>query len=271
MVPHLNPSDFESLKNYVVSIFPAALTPLCVSAQSQQEEIKLLNRTIGSERFFFVVDLTRFEITVSSGIQQWLGYYEKEFSLKKYWKLVHPGLQKSVHTVFLQLCNLLCTGKFELAFMVQRYSSLIALKHAKGHYLLAKRTASVFQYDRQNRLTEYLNEFTIIGPYNSEPLAPFFFTNKGEEEKQRGEVVLQKAIEQFLGMKVFSPNELDVARLIAYEPGITQAEIAAVLNKSVYTIDTYYKRFLKKAREFFCIHFLTVGDAATYLRNSGLL
>ena len=271
MMTNLDPSDFDSLKQHVTSIFSDPVAPLCVSKENQQEEIKSLNRTIGSERFFFVVDLTTFDITVSGGVQRWLGYYEKDFTLKKYWKLVHPGMQKPVHTVFLQLCDLLCNGRFELQFMVQRYSSLIALKHADGRYLLAKRTASVFQYDKQNRLTEYLNEFTLIGPYNGEPLAPFFFTDKGETEKQRGQIVMQKTIEQFLGMKVFSVNELHVARLIAYKPGITQAEIADELNKSVHTINTYYKRFLKKSREFFCNDFPAVSDAASYLRNSGLL
>jgi hypothetical protein len=271
MASKLDPADFKSLKAHVISIFPGELAPKAVSSQQQEEEIRLLARTIGSERFFFVVDLTTFEITVSDGIQRWLGYYEKDFTLQKYWKLVHPGMQKPVHTIFLQLCEVLCKGQFELKFMVQRYSSLIALKHAAGHYVLAKRTASVFQYDEQNRLTEYLNEFTIVGKYNGEALTPSFFTDKGEAEKERGSVVMQKAIEQFLGMKVFSVSELNVARLLAYNPGITLGEIAKILHKSPHTIDTYYKRFLRKSRDFFCMDFPSVGDAARFLRNTGLL
>lgn len=267
----LNAADFDSLQQYVISIFPEKMSPLAVSAKSQKEEIESLQRTIGSERFYFIVDLTTFEITSCDGIQRWLGYYEKDFSLKKYWGLVHPGMQKSVHTIFLQLCNILCTGKFSLAFMVQRYSSLIAIRHYKGHYLLAKRTASVFQYDKQNRLTEYLNEFTIIGRYNDEPLTPTFFTNKGEEESQRGEIVMKQAMEQFLGMKIFSVNELHVARLLAYKPGITQKEIAEVLDKSIHTIDTYCKRFLKKSKDFFHSDFPSAREAALYLQKSGLL
>lgn len=271
MTLQLDPSDFESLKEYVISVFPENLASLHVPVSKQQEEIASLNRTIGSQRFFFVVDLTRFEIIASSGVQRWLGYYEKDFTLKKYWKLVHPGMQKTVHTVFLQLCNVLCKGEFELEFMVQRYSSLIAIKHSKGHYLLAKRTASVFQYDKKNRLTQYLNEFTIIGLYNGEPLTPSFFTDKGEDEEKRGKIIMQKTVQQFLGMKIFSVSELQVARLIAYHPGITQIEIAAELNKSYNTINTYYKRFLKKARAFFCTDFSTVNDAALHLQKSGLL
>lgn len=271
MIPQFDPSDFNLLKKYVLSIFPEDPSPSVVSPARQEEEINSLKRTIGSERFFFVVDMKTFEISKIEGVQRWLGYYEKEFTLKKYWGLVHPGLQKATHSVFLQLCSVLCTGRFALEFMVQRYSSLTALRHHKGHYLLVKRTASVFQYDQDNRLTAYLNEFTIIGNYNGESLSPTFFTDKGEQEAERGELVMKKVLDNFLKLKVFSVNELHVARIIAYQHGIRQHEIAAILGKSIHTIDTYCKRFLKKSREYFHHEFSTVSDAAIFLQKAGLL
>jgi hypothetical protein len=269
--PAFDPSDFDQLKSHVISLYPTHLAPACVPAQLQTEELSSLKRTIGSERFYFVVNMETFEITHSEGIEQWLGYYGKEFSLKKYWGLVHPGLQKLTHTVFVQMAEILGRGKFKLEFMVQRYSSMTAIRHAKGHYLLLKRTASVFQYDTENRLRDYLNEFTIIGEYNGEPLTPSFFTNKGEPEKERGQIVMQQVIDSFLGLKIFSPNELQVARAFVYQPGSTQKDIAAILNKSPHTIDTYCKRFLRKAREYFHHDFPSVNDAALYLQKNGLL
>ena len=267
----LDPSDFDQLKSHVISLYPEKVAPVCVSSRQQMEELASLKRTIGSERFYFVVNMETFEITHSDGIQQWLNYFEKEFTLKKYWGLVHPGLQKLTHTVFVQMADILCQGKFKLEFMVQRYSSMTAIRHANGHYLLLKRTASVFQYDTENRLREYLNEFTIIGQYNGEPLAPSFFTNKGEQEKERGAIVMQQVIDSFLGLKIFSPNELQVARALVYQPGCTQKEIATMLGKSPHTIDTYCKRFLNKAREYFHHEFPNVNDAASYLHKNGLL
>ncbi len=269
--PTFDPSDFNKLRDYVISLYPDQPAPVCVPERLQREELSSLKRTIGSERFFFVVDMESFEITHVEGVQQWLNYYEKEFTLKKYWGLVHPGLQKLTHTVFVQMAEILCDGRFKLEFMVQRYSSMTAIRHSKGHYLLLKRTASVFQYDSENRLREYLNEFTIIGRYNGEPLAPSFFTNKGEPEKERGAIVMQQVIDSFLGLKIFSPNELQVARAIVYQPGCTQKDIALMFNKSPNTIDTYSKRFLRKAREYFHYDFLTVNDASSYLHKNGLL
>jgi DNA-binding CsgD family transcriptional regulator len=271
MKGYLNPEDFNALQDYVVNLFPAIPDSPVVSKKKQEQEITSISKTIGSQRFLFVVDMTTFDISYQEGVQRWLGYPEKDFTLKQYWKLVHPGMQKMSHAVFLQMADILCRGQFKLEFMVQRYSSLTALKHYNGSYLLLKRTASVFQYDKSNRLTEYLNEFTIIGKYNGEPLTPVFFNDNGKAEAERGAMVMRQVIEHFLGMKIFSVNELQVARILAYNEGITQKAIAAMLKKSPNTIDTYCKRFLRKARQFFHHEFAAVTDAAGYLKENGLL
>jgi len=268
---NLDPTNFDLLKTYVMGLLPDQAVSLQVPEKLQKQELASLKRTIGSERFYFVVDMTSFEITSMAGVEQWLGYYEKEFSLKKYWGLVHPGLQKLTHAVFLQMVEILCGGKFALEFMVQRYSSLTALRHRNGHYLLIKRTASVFQYDSESRLREYLNEFTIIGDYNGEALSPNFFTDKGEPESERGQLVMQKVMESFLGLKIFSPAELQVARILVYQKAVTQKEIARILGKSPHTIDTYCKRFLIKAREYFHYEFSSALEAAIYLHRNGLI
>lgn len=267
----LDPTNFDQLRQYVISLFPEQLAPPAVPESQLEEEIRSISRTIGSHRFYFVVDMTTFEISQCGGIEQWLGYYEKEFTLKKYWGLVHPGLQMAAHAVFVQMANILCTGKFQLAFMVQRYGSFTAIKHAKGHYLLLKRIASVFQYDSNNHLTGYLNEFTIIGPYNGEALSPSFFTDKGEQETKRGNIIMEKVADTFHKMKDFSPQQLHIARLLVYEDGVSQRQIATRLNVAPATIKTHCDRFLDSARQRFHHDFSSVLEAATYLQKTGLL
>ncbi|MBL7727966.1 MAG: hypothetical protein JNM68_09785, partial [Dinghuibacter sp.] len=225
-----------------------------------------------NERFYFVVNLPDFELQQATGIQKWLGYPEKEFSLKKYWDhVVHPGRKQSLQLIVEEMYAMLCNGTFPLQFMVQRFAVLLPVKHYQGHYLLAKKTASIFQYDKKNRLVAYLDEFTIIGEYHEEPVGMRIFNETGERETEKEKEIRTKAIERFLGMRVFSVNELQVARKLAYNPGITKPEIAREFDRSVHTIDTYYKRFLKKARGFFDSDFPTVQDAAGYLKNEGLL
>lgn len=200
-------------------------------------------------------------------MQQWLGYPAREFSLKQYLHLVHPGKQMALLNFAVQLYGTLCIGQVPLAFMVQRYSSLVVLRHYQGHYLLFKKTSSIFQYDEKKRLLAYMNEFTRIGMYNDEPFSPSFFNSGGGEEKEHGGEVQRKAIEQFVGMKVFSVQELQVASKIAYHLGITQVAIAIKPN----TVDTYFKRFLAKARNYFHTDFPSAQDAATYLHREGLV
>lgn len=262
---------FEELREYVTSIFPEQEMNLKVPLDEQEQEIELLKETIGSERFFFVVDLQKFEIREKAGIQRWLGFSENSFTLHQYWNIVHPGRRKALMLVALELYKTMCTGKYPLNFMVQRYSSRVAIKNHKGQYLLAKKTSSVFQYDHQNRLTSYLNEFTIVGPYNGEPLMPNFFTKWGEAESLKGNEVLKAVIAKFVGMKIFSSQELQTARKLAYVPDITQARIADDFNLAPNTIDTYCKRFLAKARDYFHYHFSTATEAALYMKNEGLL
>lgn len=267
-------TDFDELKNLVTSFFDENQSKMkfMVSLEKQQQEINLLNETLGNERFFFIVNLLNFEIQEVHGLQRWLGYSEKGFTLKQYWnQLMHPGQKQSLLLIARQMYEVLCKGTYPLQFMVQRFASLVPLKHRNGIYLLAKKTSSIFQYDDKNKLTAYLNEFTIIGDYNGEALNPRMYNSYGDKETAKEKEILKKTIASFLKMKIFTIGELQTIRKLAYNPGITQSEIAHELELSVHTIDTFYKRFLRKAREFFNVEFLTVLDAAVHLRKEGLL
>ncbi len=271
-------TDFESLRSFVLNLYDVEKQDYnpAVKEEKQETEIDLLKETLGGEHFFFVVDMQNFEITECHGTAKWLGYPEKDFSLKKYWdSVVHPGSKKSLLLVIMRMYEFLSAGKYPLSFMVQRFSTKIALRHRNGHYLLAKKTSSVFQYDKQNRLLAYLDEFTIIGVYNGEAATePRMYNSNGEREKEKEMAILEKVMEAFLKMKVYSVNELQTARKLAYKPQLTQAKLAKELGLSVHTINTYYKRLLTKTRDFFHKtekEIPTTLEAALFLRKEGLL
>lgn len=262
---------FKDLKDFVLSLTPPSPIHYVVSKEQQEIEIFSLKQTLGSRRFFFVTNLENYEIESAQGIERWLGYSEHDFTMKKYLDyVVHPGRRKSMIMVATQIFDACCRGKYSLNFMVQRYNSLVALKHYNGNYLLANKISSVFQYDKNNCLTAYLNEFTIIGDYHDQPMEPAFFLSTGENE-QRGKEILQKTIEQFLQLGVFTDREFQLARKLAYEPYATKQQIAHELDLSVHTVDEYGKRFLTKARAFFQKQFLSVAEAAIYLKKEGLM
>lgn len=269
--------DFDKLQENMLRLFEEDhnLIQPVVTEEAQQKEISLLKQTLGGERFFFVVNMLDFEMLHAHGIQKWLGYSEKEFTLKQYWdQIVHPGSKKPLLLLVQQMYQLLCSGKYELQFMVQRFSSNIGVKHRNGHYLLVKKTSSIFQYDKKNRLLAYMDEFTIIGNYNGEASAPRMFNAFGDLELKKQQEIMLQSLEYFLEMKIFSVKELQIARMLVYKPGITQAQMAQEFNCSVHTIDTYYKRFLTKARDFFHKtekELPNTIEAAQFLKKEGLL
>lgn len=267
-------TNFYNLRQYVQSFFEEDPIPIegMVSGTEQQQEIELLKQTLGGERFFFIIDMPAFEIVQSVGISKWLGYSDTQFKLHDYWEqVVHPECKISLLMIAHQLYGSLCTGKYPLQFMVQRYSGRIALRHRNGHYLLAKKTSSIFQYDSKSRLLGYLNEFTIIGDYNGEPLEPRMYNSSGEREVEKEKEIMERTMQKFLEMKIFSAKELQTARILAYDSEATQGSIADQFNVSRHTVDTFYKRFLEKARNFFGKEFRSATEAAVFLRKDGLL
>lgn len=273
MPSKIDKTNFDVLKDDIISLFNEDHNKiqLVVSLEEQTKEISLLRETLNNERFFFVVNLLNFEIEQIHGIQKYLGYPENEFCYKQYWNhVIHPGKQ-ALKLLARHMYEAFCNGKYPLKFIVQRFTSLVPLKHYDGRYLLTKKTSSVFQYDVNNRLISYIDEFTVIGEYTGQPLDPrmwFEYDNQNSEEKN---LFLKEMLNDFIEMKIFSPNELQIARKLAYNTDITQAQIAEEFGLTVNTVNTYYKRFLEKARDCFKIKFLTFADAASYLKRECIL
>lgn len=271
-------TDFDDLRAFVLNLYNEDYSKLkpVIPEEKQLGEIDLLKETIGGRRFFFVIDMVNFKMMHCHGVQKWLGYSEKEFTLKKYWdSVVHPGAKRSLLLLVKKMYEMLSTGHFPLEFMVQRFSTKLPVKARNGKYLLTLKTSSIFQYDEKNRLLAYLDEFTIIGDYNDEPgTEPVIYNTKGEIETAKVSEILQKVQEQFQRMNVYSLAELQIARKLAYSPEVTQAELAGQFECSVHTIKTLYKRFLFKTREFFNKNedeIPTMLDAVMFLKKEGLL
>lgn len=267
-------TSFNDLKVFVQSLFQeqGKIGKGVVTEEQQMQEVELLKQTLGGERFFFIVSLPDFEIINIVGVNRWLGYSETQFTLEDYWEqVVHPQCKNALLLIAHQLYGSLCAGMYPLQFMVQRYSTRIALRHRDGHYLFVKKTSSIYQHDAQNHLLAYVNEFTIIGEYNGESLEPRMYNSFGDRETEKEQEIMNRAMERFLDMKVFSAKELQTARKLAYEWDCTQQSIADAFNVSKHTVDTFCRRFLEKARRFFGKDFRSANEAAVFLRKEGLL
>ena len=271
-------TDFDTLHQFVMSVNSIDTGRILkVTKEEQEKEISSLKETTGDERFFFVVNMDSFSIEYSCAVKKWLGYSEDQFSLKMYWdRVVHPESKKSLLLVSQQMYKLLCTGHFPLQFMTQRFAGRIVLKHYKGHFLLDKKPSAIFQYDANNRLVKYIDEFTLLGEYDEtnvleNTFGTRIFNTNGESEREKRVEIVTNMVKQFSEMKIFSVTELQTARKIAYTPGITKKELAIHFSLAPATIQTLCNRFLEKARNFFQKDFPTVLAAALYLKQEGLL
>ena len=212
---------------------------------------------------------------LTGGIERWLGYPGREFSIETFFRILHPQAARLMYLTTANLFRIACSGSYPLDEKLDlKYVTLIPLRHYDGHYLTVKKVSSVYEYDNRNRLFSYLNEFTIIGPFNPDKdtpsLKPRISDISGTEQSNLENQVGEALVRSFLSLKIFSRGELGTLQYLAHNPASTQRDIAESSGLSVHTIDTYYKRSLAKAREAFQHDFANVVEVAYFLKQMGL-
>ena len=263
-------SYYEILKSQAGRLLPEAEYTGIVTAAQQAKEIKLLKNTLHYEKFFFVINHHSFITEEVHGIKRWLGYAEKEFTIKKYFSIIHPAHLIAQMTSAYELLESFISGEWPIGFMSHSFINTIALQHANGEYLLFKRIAWPFQHDAENRLLSILNEFTLVGRYNNEPYTVRLADTDGNAIDWNDEM-LKRTKHSFQKQMAFSLQEQRLLGKYAYNPGLTTAEIAAMFNIKDSTVITYKKRILSKAEKLFHQRFKTAKHVAEYLREQGLV
>jgi hypothetical protein len=161
-------------------------------------------------------------------------------------------------------------GDWRVEFMKHRYVTQMALRHKNGSYLLCKRLASIFQYDDQHRLLEYINEFTILDPYREEPYS--IRVVKGDGSHLDWEVEMIERIKSlFEDKNQFSSQQIRILRKYAYYPDIDVNQIATSFKIKASTVYTNHQRILKKAALLFQKKFESVREVARYMKEQWLL
>ncbi|WP_259015101.1 hypothetical protein [Emticicia fluvialis] len=232
--------------------------PEAVSIEEQQQEIESMKEVVRHEKFFFVVSANDNRLEHINGLERWLGYSEQDFSLEKYLSIIHPSYLEFL-THLAQITFQIVSNKgFRVGFREQRYVVDIALKHAKGHYVLCKRALSPWQwrYDKNRQeLTHYFNEFTVTNPYLediSSELLPRILDTKGDKMFNLEDLLRKNASLYFETNKIFfSVQEIRIIRKIAYHPEMKSSDLAAAFKNQIGTINTLKKRIIKKGKLLF--------------------
>jgi hypothetical protein len=242
-----------------------------VSPEDQAERLGVVRKNLSPESFFFVFNLLTCELEAVAGVDMALGYPDREFTVGQYMSSVHPGQSIQFNMIARSMYKVLCKGVFKLHFIIDSYISLVALRHYNGEYLVFKKTTSVFQYDRKNRLLAQLNEFTKVDVYEHSPLKPRIQEMGGLQKNDFETAVFRMTFQSFAEKKYFSGRELEVLRAYAGQEDITTKGLAELLQVEVSTINTYNKRILEKAKEIFTHPFVEAREVALYLKKERIL
>ncbi len=263
-------SYYEILKSQCERLLPEAAYTYTISEAQQHKEVALLKNTLHYEKFFFVINNEKFINEHVYGVQKWLGYTDREFTLLKYISLVHPSHLVAQMTSANELLETFISGSWPLQFMGHRFISNIALRHANGEYLLFKRLAWPFQLDDKHRLLSYLNEFTLVGNFNNEPYTARITDAEGNAIDLHDEL-LHRTKQSFQKHKPFSVQEQRILHKLAQKNAVTSKEIGKMFSIKESSVITYKKRIMKKAEQLFHQRFASAKHVAIYLNDQGLI
>lgn len=246
-----------------------------VSEQEQIEEINSLQEIIKYEKFFFVVDFFNNNIEKVNGLGRWLGYEDHDFTLHKYYEIIHPSQFEYLKHLAETSLKIVNSKEFNVAFRQHQYVIDIALKHSAGHYVLCKRSLSAWQWlynnEKQN-ITHYMNEFTVVNPHieeTSPKVNPRILDIDGNKLFDLEKILKQNSIDVIENKKIFSVQERRILRKFAYIPDVTSSEIAKSFKTQVTTIHTLNKRIIEKGKKFFNDNSISsVKELSTILRRN---
>ncbi len=268
--------EYKRIQSFIKQLFPKPdeLTAF-VSPSVQAAALEKLTQGRRPEQFFFIFNLPDTEIVTAVGMDE-LGYADSAFTFWQYLRcLPSPGLLQSTRLLSEQIFRM--QRQFPVQFLRERFIANVPMRHANGQIWLVKRSITPWQHTTTGLLTAYLSEFTILKPYEGEPMNPRF---TGISESAHTE--FYKAVHEiFAGVasprkNPFSPRELEVLRAYAAVPDgqrPTARQIADLVKATPLTIKDYNKNILTKAKELFGEDFVveTAFDVAVFLKKNGLL
>lgn len=270
MQPTTVEKSFEYFHMLTAKYLPLPEYNKQVTAAMQHNEIELLKETVRYERFFFVLDLHHWTIREVHGVGRWLGYDDDEFNLTTFLSIMHPVQTEAHNASATILIEGSMRGDWPIEFMKHRYVTQMALRHKNGDYLLVKRLASVFQYNEEHKLLEYINEFTILDQYRGEPYS--IRVAKGDGSYLNWEAEMIERIKAFFKDKsLFSFQEIRILRKYAYHDDIDSKKISDFFKIKPSTIHTHHRRILKKAERLFNRKFENAREVAHYMKDQWLL
>lgn len=241
-----------------------------IMEEEQAKILKKLEESTIRGKFSFVIDGITAKTKHCLGIERWLGYPDKTFSLQQYLEINHPAHGIAYWMYGSCLWDFLKVHKEIVRFYDVTAVFNLALKHANGKYLLCSCDATFFQISASGIVTEFCYEFTVLKDFDGEDFSIKFFDNTGYRNDLL--VILNKAKkEKFKSIKLFSEQEMRILNRYAYNENSNSKSIAASFKIDKKTVLKHNTNILDKAETFFFKRFDSAKNFALYLKKIELI
>lgn len=213
------------------------------------------------DQYYLIMDLKgNFNITWSFGIQECLGYSESNgesttWTLEKNIQIVHPYYLRLFYYFGMASYEILMSAYKDLApggqGLMERHVMNIPVQKANGAFVWVKKMSMPLCVDDNGRMTQQLNAYTIIAPYDNIflPIDTRLFDSNGKRRRAHERMIYERA-NQLLGIAFDTTQETIISLFIRkYEEkkashkyqslDVTHQEIAEISK-------TYSQSYLKK-------------------------
>jgi len=266
--------ELQQLKLFVRELFPAPDSLVFTVPETvHEQELQIMRQSLRTEQFFIVVDFVNLTIVNAAGLEE-IGYDSTRFTFRQY-------LSTFPSQGMLQLITMVGKQAFALSqqsvasFMKPNYISHIPITAADGQVMLAKRTLSPWQFTSTGKLTSYVAEFTILKPYENEPMNPRIVNADPTLIRAFNAITAKSFANLPAKANLFAPKEIDIMRLYVDEKNeeLTARELAGLAGVAHNTLNTYNKLIIGKAKAMFGddLPVRTAKEVAVFLQKSGLL
>lgn len=248
---------------FAAAYLPAADYAALVTGSQQKQLLHEKDKRVSKENFYFLTDVGSGNVIACNGLQRWLGYPDRSFSIKKFVQMLHPShaTAQAFYAAALHRCFL--ETDWPPVWNRPLFSAALVVKAPSGKYWYGKRDCYPFQFNAHKKITGLLHDVTLIKEYEGE----WFWLRLNAANPKAAESFykyLKKLFEDYGG---FSSQEY---RMLYKYTGAIKTSSAAIANafgikKS--TVDTYNQRILRKTETCFHHRSVNAGEAAAYFKR----
>jgi hypothetical protein len=137
--------------------------------QKYQEDNRL-------DEYYYIVDVTKYQIIWSHGIDKWLGHPIAQHNFDFHVKLIHPFMKRWYIYFAIGIYELLFNDpELFKKYPSIRFTSNLPIRNAKGSYTCVKQIGMPLQLDQNGQMVSHFNIHQVMDGYRGHPLRPRIF------------------------------------------------------------------------------------------------